>query len=24
MQFANNTDANKYLTPTFRKGWSLT
>ena len=24
MRFANNTEANKYLKPTFRKGWSLT
>ena len=24
MRFTNNSDANKYLKPTFRKGWSLT
>ncbi len=24
MRFSNNTEANKYLKPTFRKGWSLT
>jgi hypothetical protein len=24
MRFNNNADANKYLHPTFRKGWSLT
>ncbi len=24
MRFTNNSDANKYLRPTFRKGWSLT
>jgi len=24
MKFTNNADANKYLKPTFRKGWSLT
>jgi len=24
MRFTNNADANKYLKPTFRKGWSLT
>jgi hypothetical protein len=24
MRFTNNPDANKYLKPTFRKGWSLT
>ncbi len=23
-QFSNNSDANRYLTPTFRKGWSFT
>ena len=24
MRFTNNAEANKYLRPTFRKGWSLT
>ena len=24
MRFTNNAEANKYLKPTFRKGWSLT
>jgi len=24
MRFSNNTEANKYLKPTFRKGWTLT
>jgi hypothetical protein len=24
MRFSNNAEANRYLTPTFRKGWSLT
>jgi hypothetical protein len=24
MRFTNNSEANKYLKPTFRKGWSLT
>ena len=24
MRFTNNPEANKYLKPTFRKGWSLT
>jgi hypothetical protein len=24
MRFSNNDEANRYLTPTFRKGWSLT
>ena len=24
MRFSNNAEANKYLKPTFRKGWSLT
>jgi hypothetical protein len=24
MRFTNNSDANKYLRPTFRKGWSFT
>jgi len=24
MKITNNAEANKYLRPTFRKGWSLT
>jgi hypothetical protein len=24
MRFPNNAEANKYLKPTFRKGWSFT